>query len=218
MASFELHLFIATHNFRLACAKDAPKAAAVPAHAAEGNLPAVKYDGKNAVKLGYGDLTVTLDSERGSDPNSRIPVFTGRYRDEVVFSLRIEEAEAEEPKTEARVMRLDPKTAVPQVVMTAFTGGAHCCVVTKIATITAPDEWRVLDAGELDGEGYQFVDIDNDGAKELVNFDNSFLYAFESYAGSYAPTRITKLSGSDLNDVTNEPKYRIFLRRKLQYM
>ena len=144
MASFGVAL-IAT-PIQLACAKDAPKAAAVPAHAAEGNLPAVKYDGKNAVKLGYGDLTVTLDSERGSDPNSRIPVFTGRYRDEVVFSLRIEEAEAEEPKTEARVMRLDPKSSVPQVVMTAFTGGAHCCVVTRIATITAPDEWRRVDA------------------------------------------------------------------------
>ena len=70
--------------------------------------------------------------------------------------------------------------------------------------------------GQLDGEGYQFVDIDNDGAKELVNFDPTPSSTLSgSYAGSYAPTRITKLSGSDLNDVTNEPKYRIFLRRKL---
>ena len=40
------------------CAKDAPKAAA--ARAAEGNLPAVKYNGKNAVMLSYGELIVTL--------------------------------------------------------------------------------------------------------------------------------------------------------------
>jgi hypothetical protein len=214
IAAFGIALVAASIDF--ACAKDAPKAAA--ARSAEANLPAIKYDGKHAATLKYGELTVTLDSEKGSDPGSRIPVFTGRYRDEVVFSFRIEEAEAEEPQTEARVMRLDPKTSAPQVVMTAFTGGAHCCTVTKIATTATPDEWRVLDADQLDGEGYRFVDIDNDGAKELVSVDNAFLYAFDSYAASAAPMRIAKLTGSDINDVTDEPKYRPFLRRKLQAM
>jgi len=193
-------------------AKDAPRAAA------ERDLPAVKFDGKHAATLRYDDLSVTLDSEQGTDAESRVPVFTGRWRDQVVFSFRIEEAEAEEPRTEAHMMRLDLKTPVPQVVMTAFTGGAHCCTVTKIATASGPDEWRVLDAGQLDGGGYRFVDVDNDGAKELISFDNAFLYAFDSYAASYAPTRIAKLDGSDINDVTREPKYRAFLRRKVQEM
>jgi hypothetical protein len=145
-------------------------------------------------------------------------VFTGRYKDNVVFSFRIEEAEADEPQTEARVMRLDPHTPLPQVVMTAFTGGAHCCTVTKIATPQMPEEWRMLDAGQLDGDGYQFADLDNDGANELISIDNDFLYAFDSYASSYAPRRIAKLTGSDLNDVTGEPQYRNFLRRKVQEM
>jgi hypothetical protein len=192
-----------------ASAKDAPRAA-------ERNLPAVKFDGKHAATLRYGDLSVTLDSEQGSDANSRVPVFTGRWRDQVVFSFRIEEAEADDPQTEARMMRLDRKTSVPQVVMTASTGGAHCCTVTRIATAPTPDEWRVLDAGQLDGDGYRFVDVDNDGAQELISFDNAFLYAFDSYAASYAPTRIAKLEGSDINDVTDEPRYRAFLRRKVE--
>jgi hypothetical protein len=199
----------------LARAKDAPQ---IAARAAERDLPGIKYDGKHAVTQHYGDLSVTIDSERGSDADSRVPVFTGRYRGEVVFSFRIEEAEAAEPSAQAHVMRLDPKTSLPQVAMTAFTFGAHCCTITRIATIVGSTEWRVLDAAKLDGEGYQFVDIDNDGAKELVSFDNSFLYAFASYADSYAPTRITKLTGSDLDDVTAEPKYRAFLRRKVQDM
>ena len=195
-----------------AAAKDAPRAAA------ERNMPAVKFDGKHATTLRYGELSVTLDTEPGTDADSRIPVFTGRFGDQVVFSFRIEEAEAEAPRSEARMIRLDLKTPLPQVVMTAFTGGAHCCTVTKIATAQAPDEWRVLDAGQLDGDGYQFVDVDNDGATELISIDNEFLYAFDSYASSYAPTRIAKLDGSDINDVTQEPKYRAFLRRKLQDM
>jgi hypothetical protein len=199
-----------------ASAKDAPQAAA--ARAAERNLPAVKFDGKHAATLHYGDLSVTLDSEQGSDANSRVPVFTGRWRDQVIFSVRIEEAEADEPQTEARVLRLDLETPVPQVVMTAFTGGAHCCTLTRIATAQTPDAWRVLDAGQLDGDGYQFVDVDNDGAKELISFDNAFLYAFDSYAASYAPTRIAKLDGSDINDVTDEPRNRGFLLRKVEAM
>jgi hypothetical protein len=193
-------------------AKDAAKPAG------ERDPPSVKFDGQRATTLHYGDLTVTLEAERGSDPDSRVPVFTGRYRDQVVFSFRIEEAEADAPQTEARVIRLDPKTALPQVVMTAFTGGAHCCTVTRIATAQAPDQWRVLDAGQLDGDGYQIVDVDNDGAAELISVDNAFLYAFDSYADSYAPTRIAKLDGSDLNDVTDEPSYRGFLRRRVEEM
>jgi hypothetical protein len=199
-------------------AKDTPPAAAGANRAAERNLPSIKYDPKRTATLHYGELTVTIAGERGADEKSRIPVFTGRVRDRVVFTVRLEDAEAEEPSAAAEVMRLDLSTPVPQVVMTAFTFGAHCCTITRIATVVDETEWRVLDAGELDGEGYRFVDIDNDGATELVSYDNSFLYAFESYAGSFAPTRIAKLTGSDLNDVTNEPKYRAFLRRKLQDM
>jgi hypothetical protein len=200
---------------RSAAAKDPPQAAAART---ESNLPAIKFEGKAAVTLRYGDLSVTLDSEPGSDADSRVPVFTGRYRDQVVFSIRIEDAEGEAPQTEARMLRLDLKTSVPQVVMTAFTGGAHCCTVTKIATALTPDQWRVLDAGQLDGDGYQFVDVDNDGAKELISADIAFLYAFDSYAASYAPARIAKLDGSDINDVTDEPRYRGFLRRKVEEM
>src|SRR5262249_10990680 len=199
-------------------AKDAPRGPAGASRAAERSLPSVKYDGKRNMTLNYGDLTVTIAGERGSDAKSRIPVFTGRVRDRGRFTARLEDAEAEEPSATAEVMRLDLATPVPQVVMTAFTFGAHCCTITRIATVVGSDEWRVLDAGQLDGDGYRFVDIDNDGARELVSSDNSFLYAFEAYAGSYAPTRITKLAGNDLSDVTNEPKYRPFLRRRLQDM
>jgi len=197
-----------------ASAKGAPQAA----RAAERNLPAIKYDGSRAVTLHYGDLAVTIDGEKSADSDGRIPVFTGRWRDQVVFSFRLEDAEAPEPSATAEVVRLDPRTSAPQVVMTAFTFGAHCCTLTRIATLVAPDEWRVLDAAELDGEGYRFIDIDNDGARELVSFDNVFLYAFDSYGSSFAPTRIAKLSGSDIDDVTAEPKYRPFLRRKVQEM
>ena len=183
------------------------------------DLPSVDYDGKRPVTLQYRDLTVTIDGVRGSDADNRVPVITGRYRDREIFSLTIEDAEAKDPIAKARVIWLDRAAAFPQVVITAFTFGAHCCTLTHIATMTAPDKWRVVEGMRLDGdEGYAFADLDHDGAQELISYDNNFLYAFASYADSFAPTRIAKLVGPEIRDVTAEPKYRDFLRRKVREM
>jgi serine protease Do len=78
--------------------------------------------------------------------------------------------------------------------------------------------WHAVDGGALDGDyGYVFSDLDGDDGAELISADNSFLYAFEGYA-SHAPTRISKLIGSELRDVTHETSYQTFLRHWLQEM
>jgi len=101
----------------VAGAKDAPsKSAAAP------ELPSVTYDGKHAAELRYGDLVVTLDSEPTSK-DLRVPTFKGTYQGRPVFSVRVEGAEDAEPQTTARMVRLDPRTALPQVVMVADTVG-----------------------------------------------------------------------------------------------
>jgi serine protease Do len=189
-----------------------------PAASAE-ELPSVKYDGKQPVILHYRELTVTIDSAPGSDADSRVPVIKGRYGDREIFSIKVEDAEAREPLASARVIWLDHAAPFPQLVLTAFTFGAHCCTVTKIATMTAPDTWHVIDGQQLDGdEGYIFADLGHDGAAELISYDNDFLYAFASYADSFAPTRVAKLVGTDITDVSSDAKYRDFLRGKVRDM
>jgi serine protease Do len=184
-----------------------------------GDLPSVKYEGKHPVTLRYRELTVTIDSAPGSDADNRVPVIKGRYGDREIFSLKIEDAEAREPLAAARVIWLDHAAAFPQVVLTAFTFGAHCCTVTKIATMTAPDTWHVIDGPQLDGdEGYTFADLGHDGTDELISYDNDFLYAFASYADSFVPTRVAKLAGTDITDVSSDPKYRDFLRGRVREM
>jgi hypothetical protein len=76
----------------------------------------------------------------------------------------------------------------------------------------------VIDAGKMDGDGFALEDINADGGAELVGIDNSFLYAFASYAESNAPTRIKKLIGGELKDVTQEPAYRRYLRQQVLAM
>ena len=187
-------------------------AKAAPNDAAQ-ELPSVSYDGQHPAALRYGDLVVTLDSEPTSK-DLRVPTFKGTYRGRPIFSVRVEGAEDSAPQSTARIVRLDPKTPLPQVVMVADTIGAHCCMVTRIATAAAPDSWQIVDGALLDGDqGYLFVDLDHDGVAEMTSFDQNFLYAFACYACSYPPTRISKLDGSKIVDVTADPKYRGFLRR-----
>jgi len=183
------------------------------------DLPSVDYDGKRPVTLHYRELTVTIDAVRASDADTRVPVIKGRYRGREIFALKIEDAEARNPIAKARVIWLDRAASFPQVVVTAFTFGAHCCTVTHIATMTAPEKWSVVEGGRLDGDdGYVFADLDHDGAQELISYDNSFLYAFASYADSFAPTRVARLVGTEIKDVTADPKYRDFLRGKVREM
>jgi S1-C subfamily serine protease len=101
---------------------------------------------------------------------------------------------------------------------TLFSGGAHCCTDTLIATETSPDHWEAVETGALDGDGFALEDIDGDGAAELVSVDNSFLYAFDSYASSFAPIRIQRLVRGRLEDVTRDPIFIHRLRQELAGM
>jgi uncharacterized protein YecT (DUF1311 family) len=185
-------------------------------------IATVKYDGKKPSGLQYGDISLTVDSEPVAGGPERIPFVTGRYKGESAFTIRLNDGPdsygQEEPAAAVSLMKIDPSTPAPQVVLSYFWGGAHCCTMTRIATVDAAGQWHVVDAGALDGEGYEFKDLDRDGGSELISVDNSFLYAFDCYACSYAPTRVQKLIGTALQDVTRAPRYQPFLRYQLRQM
>ncbi|MHB2169806.1 trypsin-like peptidase domain-containing protein [Alsobacter sp. R-9] len=174
------------------------------------------YEGKAPVTVTWGDVQLTLEAAGGKE--GRVPTLVGRTGGRTVFSTRLEDAARETPNGEARLVRLDPRTPSPQIVFSAHWGGAHCCTVTHVLTPLAPGQWHVVEAETLDGSGYAFEDIDGDGAAELVSVDNSFLYAFDSYAGSFAPARVHRLEGATLRDVSDDPRMRAFMRTDLARM
>jgi hypothetical protein len=132
----------------------------------------------------------------------------GRALGAALFDLSSAPGPASDFGSSAYLVRLDTSTRYPQVVATQYSGGAHCCTSTTIATEGSGGHWSLVEGQELDGDGgYRFEDIDNDGAAELIAADNTFLYAFDSYAGSFAPTKIYRLVGNTLNDVTNLPTF-----------
>jgi hypothetical protein len=181
----------------------------------------VTYGGKKPSGVQYDDISLTVDSEPVSGGPERLPVVTGRYKGQMAFTIRPspDDYGQEEPAATVSLIRIDPSSPAPQVVLTYFWGGAHCCTLTRIATLDNAGQWHTVDGGALDGDvGYQFKDLDGNGGSELISIDNSFLYAFDSYAGSYAPTQIHKLVGAALKDVTREPRYQPFLRFQLRQM
>jgi hypothetical protein len=73
----------------------------------------------------------------------------------------------------------------PEILVDAFTNGAHCCALTEVlrfngtAYATSEASWGNI--------GYELRDLDVDGRPEFVTADDAFSYAFSSYAGSYHP-------------------------------
>ncbi|QGM97494.1 hypothetical protein [Methylocystis parvus] len=182
-------------------------------------LEMVEYKGERPAKASYEGVAVILDSLCDKEGN-RSPTLRGETNGETFFA-RIDESPAVEGQTfssRARFIRLDPHSPKPQVAFSYFWGGAHCCTVTRIATALESGKWRILAGETLDGDGYEYEDVDGDGSVELLSRDNSFLYAFDSYASSFAPPKAHRLSGDQLRDVTGEAGMRPYLQNQLARM
>ncbi len=97
----------------------------------------------------------------------------------------------------------------PYVMLQSFTGGAHCCNLVQLV-IPEGNRLRAVELGQWDG-GYLDalpIDLDGDGRLDFVFVDNRFLYAFASYADSYAPPQIINLIDGRREDVSNRPGFR----------
>jgi hypothetical protein len=102
-----------------------------------------------------------------------------------------------------------------EIVVRTFSGGAHCCTSIKIYSWRG-DRFVKTETGFMDGQGGTFQDLDGDGRQEILSYDNAFLYAFSSYAGSFPPSLIYTFRNGKLEDVTR--KYPKPLRSQLQAM
>jgi len=125
-----------------------------------------------------------------------------------VARLRGPDAGVFDPPVSIQIAELDPGNAHPEVVVSFFTGGAHCCSVTHVVTAKAGRaEWTTIDVGEFDGGPLLAVDLDGDGVLEFETRDNAFLYAFACYACSLAPLQVLALRDGKIEDVGAEARF-----------
>ena len=88
----------------------------------------------------------------------------------------------------------------PEVVVDVYTGGAHCCTVSRMLRW---DGARYVPLDRNWGDvGYSRDDVDADGRPELVSADDRFAYLYGSYAASVFPVQVLALRGGRLVDVT----------------
>lgn len=95
----------------------------------------------------------------------------------------------------------------PEVLLGLFTGGAHCCSITRFF------QWNGTTYSSFDHNflhsGFRRADINGDRVVELVSDDSGFAYAFSSYAESLRPIQIWNIGAGRLSDVTGGFRDRI---------
>jgi hypothetical protein len=168
--------------------------------------------------LRFGELGAVLSSISGND-GTALPSITVLSAGHAPFVTAIANQGIDTTTfSRAKIIQLDPSTPTQQVVASFYTGGAHCCTITHIITQQSSGSWIVVDAGSVDGEGYEFEDVDGDGSVELLSVDNSFLYTFGAYSESYAPPLVFRLSGGSVRDVTRDSVIHPYIERELRQM
>lgn len=106
------------------------------------------------------------------------------------------------------VTRLNPADPVAQVLVSSFSGGAHCCVRLLVLE-TRDGSWRTSDLGSWDGDGVALpTDLDGDGDREFRFRDQAFLYAFAPYSDSWSPPVVKALINGRVEDVSSASGYR----------
>ncbi|NMG61121.1 hypothetical protein E1H12_22055 [Geitlerinema sp. P-1104] len=107
------------------------------------------------------------------------------------------------------------QSGTPEVIITTFSGGAHCCTAHKIYSWNGDYfDTTTLNCQQLGGGTFQ--DINGDGRVEYLTVDQRFFYAFSSFAGSFPPSRILSFEDGDFHDVSRQ--HRRELRRRAWQM
>jgi len=207
------------------------KAAAVPADAtvSEGELYATAvwsgrnflealtvFEGRKPAKLVWRDLHINIDTVPGSEGGLRTPIARGFIRGRRVFTIRLDEIETPKPEAILRLLWLDRASPYPQVMLSSYWGGAHCCTVAGFADAKTRGEWRVTTTVPLDGENPSVEDLLDAGTPVVIYSDDRFLHRFGSYATSVAPPLIHEFRNGELQYVTRDPRYAPVLRRRLR--
>jgi hypothetical protein len=91
----------------------------------------------------------------------------------------------------------------PNVILSLYTGGAHCCSVQQIFTFDPGTMTYGETEHDFGNSGARIEDLNHDGHFEFVTADNGFAYEFTDFAASGLPLQILTFTGSRFQDVTD---------------
>ncbi len=107
---------------------------------------------------------------------------------------------AAEPKqSSVQLLDLDGSSE-PDVVLSLYSGGAHCCSIDEVFWFDkATDTYRET-ARNFGDPGAKILDLR--GGRVFLTADDSFAYAFTDYAASGLPIQILRFEGHAFHNVT----------------
>jgi hypothetical protein len=92
-----------------------------------------------------------------------IPIITVFADGQEVAKLEGEDVGFADPPVSLQIAEMDPGNSHPEVVVSFYTGGAHCCSDTSVFTANADGaRWSTVDIGQFDGSPMLAADIDDD--------------------------------------------------------
>lgn len=113
-----------------------------------------------------------------------------------------------------RLAEFDRSNDNPEVVVSFYSGGAHCCYTLKVFRHDGKT-WKNMPfsgnprlSGTGDGDGDMIADFNKDGVADLVERDDSFVYLYTSYAESFSPRHYFNLRNGKWVEVSTTPGFR----------
>jgi hypothetical protein len=184
-------------------ADDAPKIEAGGGDGEQAPAPQEIAKGTLKAALSY------VESKGDDGEVSRSPVVTVFADGREVAKLEGDSGGFGDPPVSVQIAELDPGNPHPEVVVSFYTGGAHCCSDTSVILSSADGtSWATLDVGEFNGGPLLAVDINRDGRYEFELPDDAFYYAFACYACSSNPLEVLAIENGAVKSVSDDPAFR----------
>jgi hypothetical protein len=92
----------------------------------------------------------------------------------------------------------------PEVVYSAYTGGAHCCSIAAVFRLNPAADGYLMSERNFGDPGFDLKDLNGDGRPEWLTADDLFAYRFTAYAFSGLPVQILRYAAGDFSDVTRD--------------
>src|SRR4051794_9731167 len=88
----------------------------------------------------------------------------------------------------------------PEVVYSAYTGGAHCCSIAAVFRLNPAADGYLMSERNFGDPGFDLKDLNGDGRPEWLTADDLFAYRFTAYAFSGLPVQILRFTAGTLID------------------
>ncbi len=126
----------------------------------EDTPPATQEISQGAVKA-----VLSYAEEKGEDGEiTRAPMVTV-FADGKELMKLVGEGGFADPPVSVQIAEIDPGNPHPEVVVSFYTGGAHCCSDTTVATSSQDGStWKTVNIGQFDGGPLLATDLDGTAA------------------------------------------------------